>query len=298
MILSKLLPDNLPIVNNALCENLGFIYYGLNVHRQEFMSKRDQAGITNNAYYQLIFVEKGSVVLDHFTQKRMTYDRPFLYFAAPGMAQKITTIQDVTGHVLMISKEILVDILNKLPDSVVSYRDEAFMLDLTGKMTTEINILRNAFANIHVEIQQEETLGLRAMLLCWIRLAYIAAFRLAQEGDALFMCHHRHAVKFRQYLSLIDEEFKFHWSISRYAKKLNMTVSTLNNLCREIGGQTAKCYITQRLMKESEFLLQYTELTIIEIAHQLGFKDSSYFSRFFRRSASMTPREYRQAMRK
>ncbi len=298
MILSQLLPDNLPIVNSAIFENLGFIYNDLNESQESLLLKRAQGKSFSSTFYKLVYVTKGAAVLGHGSQKNVVLDRPFIYFSAPGRAQKITITGNIEGHVLLISKEILLDILNKLPDARVSYRDESFILDLSVKPNAEpeIGILQNAFANIAEELQKEESLGLRALLLCWIRLAYITAFRLAHEGSAVFMCHHRNAIKFRKYLSLIDEHYRYHWTLTQYAEKLNMTVSTLNNICRDLGGESAKEYVSQRLLKEAEFLLRYTDYTIIEIAHQLGFKDSSYFSRFFRRYADLNPREYRQKL--
>lgn len=298
MILSQLLPDNLPIVNSTIFENLGFIYNDLKEPCFSKAIKKGQGKSFSSTFYQLVYVTKGEAVLAHGTQKNVMLDRPFIYFSAPGRVQKITITGDIEGHVLLISKEILVDILNKLPDARMSYRDEAFILDLSTKMEAEaeICILQNAFENIAEELQKEEGLGLRALLLCWIRLAYITAFRLAHEGSAIFMCHHRNAIKFRNYLALIDEQYKFHWTLPQYAKRLNITVSTLNNISRELGGESAKEFVSQRLLKEAEFLLRYTDFTIIEIAHQLGFKDSSYFSRFFRRYANLTPRDFRQRL--
>lgn len=299
MILSQLLPDNLPIVNSTVFENLGFIYNELTSSEDSLSIKKRSAGkLSSGTFYQLIYVMKGEAVLEHGPQKNVTMDRPFIYFSAPGRVQKITVSGKVEGHILLISKDILMDILNKLPDARISYCDESFILDLASKPREdlEIGILQNAFASIAEELQKRESLGLRALLLCWIRLAYITAFRLAHEGSALFMAHHRNTIKFRKYLNLIDEHYKAHWTLSQYADKLNITVATLNNICRELGGESAKVYVSQRVLKEAEFLLRYTDHTIIEIAHQLGFKDSSYFSRFFKRYAALNPREYRQTL--
>ena len=53
--------------------------------------------------------------------------------------------------------------------------------------------------------------------------------------------------------------------------------------------------INARLMREAQRQLAYSELEIKQIAHDLGFADSSYFSRFFRKQAGMTPGEFRAA---
>ena len=231
MILSQLLPDNLPIVNNGIGENLGFVYENLAERTDHLLNLKSVSKGVSHAYYKLVYVAKGDAVLEHALHKNVIQGRSFIYFSAPGRAQKFSISGPVEGHVLLISKEILVDILNKLPDSVMSYRDEAFIIDVGSKegVDSELSILQNAFENIQQEIQKEESLGLRALLLCWIRLAYITAFRLAHQGSALFLCHHRHALKFRKYLSLVEENYKYHWALPQYAEKLNMTVSTLRS---------------------------------------------------------------------
>lgn len=296
MILSDMLPDNLPIVNNAICQNLGFNYGELIPKEMENRNAFPPQKGLSSTFYQLIYIEEGEAILHSSSHKKRVRKSPFLYFCSPGRPHKLSVMRGAKGHVLSISKAILLDILNKLPDAAVSYRDEVFILDLghyAGR-EVELAILQNAFENIRLEISKEESLGMRALLLCWIRLAYITAFRLAHRGATVLSCKHRHSTTFRDYLALIDEKFSEHWTLPQYAAYLNVTVSTLNNICREIGGNSAKEFVSERVMKEAEFLLRYTELNIIEIAHELGFKDSSYFSRFFRRYAKLNPRQYRQ----
>jgi AraC-like DNA-binding protein len=45
-------------------------------------------------------------------------------------------------------------------------------------------------------------------------------------------------------------------------------------------------------------LLSKTDLTVTEIAYQVGFGDSNYFSRHFRNKTNSTPKEYRMKNRK
>ena len=299
MILSKLLPDNLPIVTSTIFENLGFIYHEFNGPQEFFHNKRGHEKSFYNTFYKLIYITTGQVSVEHGLNKKTVLNQPSIYFSAPGkMHEDMVVSDDFKGHILLISKEILVDILNKLPDSRVNFRDETFILTLSDIVIAndKISILQDSFTNIAKELKKDESLGLRALLLCWIRLAYITAFRSAHEGSTIFITHHHNTTKFRRYLSLIDEYHHEHWSLSQYAKKLHITVPTLNNICKEFGGRTAKQFITQRVLKEAEFNLRYTDLTIIEIAYLLGFKDSSYFARFFRRYADLSPKEYRESL--
>ena len=51
------------------------------------------------------------------------------------------------------------------------------------------------------------------------------------------------------------------------------------------------------MLQESKRLLRYSSHTINDIGYQLGFTDPSYFSRFFRKQAGITPKGFREQER-
>ena len=52
-------------------------------------------------------------------------------------------------------------------------------------------------------------------------------------------------------------------------------------------------YLMSVRLKHASYLLRFSDLSISEIAQQVGFEDSNYFSRCFRQNMNMTPSEYR-----
>jgi len=52
-------------------------------------------------------------------------------------------------------------------------------------------------------------------------------------------------------------------------------------------------HLHDRQVLEAKRLLYNTGMSVKEIAFNLGFKDSSYFIRFFKRMTSVTPLSYR-----
>jgi len=44
-------------------------------------------------------------------------------------------------------------------------------------------------------------------------------------------------------------------------------------------------------------LLSHSDLDVAEVGYQTGFKDPSYFGRFFRRETGRTPAEFRAEIR-
>ena len=77
------------------------------------------------------------------------------------------------------------------------------------------------------------------------------------------------------------------------ADKLHYDYTYLSNLFSEIEGTTIeKYYIAQRIEKVKE-LLVYDELTLSEIADQLGYSSVAYLSGQFRKITGLTPSHFR-----
>jgi two-component system response regulator YesN len=47
-------------------------------------------------------------------------------------------------------------------------------------------------------------------------------------------------------------------------------------------------------MEKAKWYLQNTDLDIISIAYQIGFNDSNYFSRIFKKKFGIPPMEFRR----
>ena len=67
----------------------------------------------------------------------------------------------------------------------------------------------------------------------------------------------------------------------------------LIRLFKQATGETPANYITRRKLEQAELLLTTTSLPVKNIAAELGFEDTSYFVRVFRKHSNMSPLEYR-----
>jgi AraC family transcriptional activator of pobA len=90
---------------------------------------------------------------------------------------------------------------------------------------------------------------------------------------------------------LVEKHYREHWSIEDYCKQLGVTPRHLLNACKYVTGKFPKVLIHERLMREARAELNYSNKSISEIAYTLGFESASYFSRFYKRHAGVSPRE-------
>jgi AraC family transcriptional regulator len=65
-------------------------------------------------------------------------------------------------------------------------------------------------------------------------------------------------------------------------------------LFKQSMGVTPHQYILQCRIEKAKFLLQQSQLSITEIANQVGFCDQSHLTRCFKQSLGVTPKQFQQ----
>jgi AraC-like DNA-binding protein len=101
-------------------------------------------------------------------------------------------------------------------------------------------------------------------------------------------------VSFRQ---LLTAEYKTLKSPADYARRLNLSLSYLNETVKANTGFPVSHWIQQETMLEARRLLYYSKISVKEIAYQLGYDDPTYFSRLFKKVVGLSPGEYRKENR-
>lgn len=105
-------------------------------------------------------------------------------------------------------------------------------------------------------------------------------------------------VTFRNFLKILEENFRRPLGVDFYAEKLFMSSRNLNIICRNILQQTVSEIIETRKLIEAKNLLITTDKTISEISFELGYNENSYFTNVFRKKSGQTPGEFREEMKK
>lgn len=96
-----------------------------------------------------------------------------------------------------------------------------------------------------------------------------------------------------QFLVLIEENFCQKRSVQEYASILGITPKHLSETVQATLHHTALFYIHMRIIKEIQYRLCFSDLSIKQIAYFLNFETLSQFGRFFKRYEGVSPKEYR-----
>ena len=84
-------------------------------------------------------------------------------------------------------------------------------------------------------------------------------------------------------------------TVQYISDKLNVSVSYLSRLLKTLTGQSTQQHIHDKLIEKAKEKLSTTELTVSEIAYELGFEHSQSFSKLFKNKTNQSPLKFRQS---
>jgi AraC family transcriptional activator of pobA len=84
-------------------------------------------------------------------------------------------------------------------------------------------------------------------------------------------------------------------TVEYLAGKLNVSPRYLSDMLRSYTGQNAQQHIHDKLIEKAKDYLTSTNLSVSEIAYQLGFEYSQSFNKLFKKKTSLTPTEFKQS---
>jgi AraC-like DNA-binding protein len=97
---------------------------------------------------------------------------------------------------------------------------------------------------------------------------------------------------------ILFENSRKNMSVAEYASLLNVTPNHLNKTIKNTTGKSPSKWISELLVTEAKILLYQTNLTVSEIAVNVGILDQSYFSRLFKKCEGISPVEFRKMIEK
>lgn len=238
-----------------------------------------------------------------YGQQQYDFDNGVLFFMAPNQVFSISHHNNIaprhTGWMLLIHPDFLWN--TSLAKTIKRYEffgysvNEALFLSakeediLTGIIQ---NIVREYHSNIdefshNIVITQIET------LLNYSERYYRRQFITRRISS------HRTLEKLERLLAVYFNNKNIPGSgiptVQFIADELHMSPNYLSSLLKAITGKSTKQHIHDKLIEKAKEKLSTTDLTINEIAFELGFEHAQSFSKFFKMKTDVTPLKFRRS---
>jgi AraC-like DNA-binding protein len=82
-------------------------------------------------------------------------------------------------------------------------------------------------------------------------------------------------------------------TVQDLADRLNLSPGYMSDMLRALTGQNAQQLIHYKLVEKAKDILSTTDLSVAEIAYQLGFEHPQSFSRLFKSKTELSPLKFR-----
>jgi AraC family transcriptional activator of pobA len=277
-----MLQHNLPPVESEIKES-----FSINI-----LSDQNSIETYRLSYHRIILVEKGkgTILVDGNTFR---IDENQLYLISKGQIFGITDETELSGVEISFGDCFW----ERSPASANNCKAVLFNNAADNQQILlqqkDINELYPLFASLYSEYKQPAYVNKIDAMAAYLKIIMIKIANI----NALLIKGYDNFEKqvFRKFLGLVSSDYYLRHEISDYSNQLNITSRRLSELCKRCSGKGAKEIINGQIIAEAKRNLQFTSLTIKEIAYKLNFATPEQFSHFFKKNTLVSPSEYRSS---
>jgi len=240
--------------------------------------------------FRMIFINSGSTLFKiDFSLYKIS--GPALVFISEHQLLNIQkTSENVQGKTVCFSNDFFCIKLNRSEtfcDAVIFNTTKPPYVELEASEMRKVDYLITAMQN---ELEEaNEFQGEIIISQLKTLLLYSSKIKLKQFGEVDLSVLSAVVTDFQ---NLLDTEYERQHNVQFYADALHISPKGLNKAVKKELGRTVSELIKEKLIVEAKRELYTKELSIKEIGYKLGFEDPAYFSRFFRKETSHSPKEY------
>jgi AraC-type DNA-binding domain-containing proteins len=284
-------------------QDLSRILYTLTQHEKLFiMVRSNRTGLPSDeliekfmqphkqAQYFFLFMKKGHA-LHKVDMQPINVQNNQLLFVLPQQIHILPSHQHeweyyklgIDDHCLSLLPKSFPFLINPLQHQILSIKEDAVQrLSWAFESLRQLLLVRNSPTAL--------ILSYLDSVLTEINHAYFQDQEI-QSGS------NEKLTKYIAFKLLVEEELTQHLSIEEICKRLAVNATHLYNIVKEFSGLSAKEYLNQRLILEAQRKLYYNEISVKEVAFELGFNDPDYFSRLFRKITGNTVSRFVSSIR-
>ncbi|MDX6180790.1 helix-turn-helix transcriptional regulator [Flavobacterium sp. Fl-77] len=239
----------------------------------------------------------------NYGQQKYDFNEGVLCFVAPQQTLNIQINQNVktnaTGWLLLLHPDFLWN--TSLAKTIKNYEFFGYAVNEALFLSEkEENILVEIFKNIQREYQTNIDKFSENIIISQIELLLNYAERYYERQ---FITR---KITNRQILTKIEETLNNYFenkemlingvpTVTQIANDLNLSPNYLSSVLKNSSGLSTQQHIQNKLIEKAKEKLSTTDLSVSEIAYELGFEYPASFSKLFKNKTNSSPIEFRQS---
>jgi AraC family transcriptional regulator, transcriptional activator of pobA len=244
-------------------------------------------------YEELIIGLYGGI--EHFIDFRKDdLPAPFISFVTKGKVHRLQPFLQkgkFSAWVMRFKSEFIPETTFQLYSF---YHDHANLKMRKGECFNRlVSLCEMMFHEMHQKLPDYSVI--RSLLSALFTMIEAERKKLEPEETGLYKTQN---ITFKNFLKILEENFRRPEGVDFYAEKLFMTSRNLNLITQHILQKSVSEIIETRKLIEAKNLLMNTDKTVSEIGYELGFNEKAYFTNVFKKKSGQTPTEFREEMHK
>lgn len=252
-------------------------------------------------FYQ-ISIKRGINAKMKYGQQQYDFDEGIMFFIAPNQVFSIApepTQAERSGWMLLIHPDFFWN--TSLATSIKRYEffdysihEALFLSDKEEKVLNDIidNIKQEYHANID-RFSPGIIISYIEVLLNYSERFYNRQFLTREKSNHQILGRLERLLT--NYFNKEDLSVKGLPTVQYIAETLNVSAKYLSGMLKGLTGQSTQQHIHDKLIDKAKEKLSTTDLSISEIAFELGFEHLQSFSKLFKEKTKLSPLEFRQA---
>ncbi|MEI9946484.1 MAG: helix-turn-helix transcriptional regulator [Chitinophagaceae bacterium] len=261
----------------------------------------NEAGLVKDFYS--IALKRNFPARVKYGQQDIDFDEGVMFFMSPGQVLRIEVEVDTTIHqsgwMLLVHPDFLWNTPLAKTIKQYEYFDysvyEALFLS-EKEETTLARILQNIQHEYHSNIDKFS----QDVMIAQLDLFFTYAERFYQRQ---FITRKKTNHKILEQLETILTAYfnddalvkKGLPTVQYVSEALNVSPNYLSGLLKTLTGQSTQQHIHDKLIEKAKEKLSTTDLSVSEIAYELGFEHPQSFSKLFKTKTNFSPLEFRQS---
>lgn len=176
---------------------------------------------------------------------------------------------------------------SRIANGFFSPREPVFHVGLHDEL---VQVFRNAIA-----IAKEQYVGYQQMLAGAANMVMGHAYAFNRHNE---FENHEVVEQMRKAKVIMTERLAEGITPMEVAEEINMGYSRFRQVFRKFTGYAPLQYIQEVRLTKCKQLLANTNLSLTEIAYQVGYESVDYFATTFRKKNGVTPTAYRKSVRR
>ena len=267
----------------------------INLDQAIFLEDEIWKGFINRFY--CVALKRGATGKIRYGQQHYDYDKGVLSFTAPNQVQylDLNQMECGSGYLLIFHPDFL--LRHSLANTIHQYGFFSYAVNEALHLSEEEEDNLIAILNkinkecVHIDKHtQEIILSQIELLLNYSNRFYERQFITRKNNS------HELLSKFERLLEdyFVKNQNNGLLTVQYVAGQMNLSPNYLSDLLRVHTGQNTQQHIHEKLIEKAKEKLSTTNLSVSEIAYDLGFEHAQSFSTLFKKKTNLSPLAFRQ----